>query len=157
MAKLFIYYSCTGNVEEAAKRLQEKGYDLREAKRKKPLPKSFFFRVLSGGFLAGLNHKDKLLDFDPDISSYDEILIGSPIWNGRFCSPINTVLSVLNLDSKKVRFLFCSGSGEAPKALKRIQKEYPSADAVVLKEPKKHPEEWDKLEAFIIEGKKEHE
>ena len=79
------------------------------------MPKSFFINVLSGGFLAGIKHKDKLLNFDIEISQFDHIIIGSPIWNGRFSSPINTVLSKLDFSNKKVSFVFYSGSGEAPK------------------------------------------
>ena len=145
MKKLFVYYSYTGNGEYVAEYLKTKGYDVREAIRKKKLPKSFFWGVMTGGFLAGIKHKDKLVDFDENIEEYDEIVIGSPIWNGRFSTPINTVLSKLNLKDKKVTFLFYSGSGEGEKAVKRVKKEYPEARIFILKEPKKHPEELSKI------------
>ena len=145
MKKLFIYYSCTGNGDLIAQNLKEHGFDIRAVIRKKKMPKSFFWRIMSGGFLAGLKHKDKLEGFDENIAEYDGIVIGSPIWNGRFSSPINTVLSKLDLSNKEVSFLFYSGSGEAPKALKRIQKEYPGSSSLVLKEPKKYEEELEKL------------
>ena len=145
MKKLFIYYSYTGNGELIANNLKEKGYDLRLVIRKKKLPKSFFFGILAGGFLASTKHKDKLVDFDENVEEYDEIVIGSPIWNARFSSPINTVLAKLNLKDKKVKFILYSGSGEAPKALKRINKEYPEAEVIILKEPKKYNEELTKL------------
>ena len=149
MKKLFIYYSYTGNGELIANNLKEKGYDLRLVIRKKKLPKSFFFGILAGGFLASTKHKDKLVDFDENVEEYDEIVIGSPIWNARFSSPINTVLAKLNLEDKKVKFILYSGSGEAPKALKRINKEYPEAEAIILKEPKKYGEELSKLDDFL--------
>lgn len=145
MKKLFIYYSYTGNGELIANNLKEKGYDLRLVIRKKKLPKSFFFGILTGGFLAATKHKDKLVDFDENVEEYGEIVIGSPIWNARFSSPINTVLAKLNLKDKKVKFILYSGSGEAPKALKRINKEYPEAEVIILKEPKKYNEELTKL------------
>ena len=75
----------------------------------------------------------------------DRIIIGSPIWNGRFSSPINTVLSKLDLTNKEVTFLFYSGSGEGKHALKRVNKEYPNAKTLILKEPKKHKDELKKL------------
>lgn len=149
MKKLFIYYSHTGNGDIVAEHLQKQGIEIRKVMRKKKLPKSFFFCMMTGGFLAGTNHKDKLVDFDPDISSYDEVIIGSPIWNARFSSPINAVLSQVNFDGKKLSFLFYSGSGEGPKALERIQKEHPEAKAIFLKEPTKHPEELKKLDALF--------
>ena len=145
MKRLFIYYSRSGNGELVAIKMQELGFDIRKVVAKKELPKSFFFGILTGGFLAGIKYKDKLVNFDSDISKYDEIVIGSPIWNGRFSSPINGVLNKLNLENKKISFALYSGSGEAPKAIKRIQKEYPNAGFIVLKEPKKYPEELKKL------------
>ena len=146
MKKLFIYYSFTGNGEVVAKEMEKKGYELRKVIRKKKMPKSFFWGMMVGGFLAGTKHKDKLVDFNDDIKEYDQIVIGGPIWNGRFSSPINTVLAKLNLKEKDVTFLFYSGSGEGKKALKRIQKQHPSAKYIFLKEPKKYPEELQKLE-----------
>ena len=145
MNKLFIYYSFTGNGDLVAKNLEEKGFDIRKAIPKKPLPKSFFWGVLTGGFLAGINHKSKLVNFDTDVSKYDQIVIGSPVWNGRFSSPINRVLKDVDLNNKEVIFVFCSGSGEAAKAVKRIEKEFPNTKYIILKEPKKYPDELAKL------------
>ena len=145
MKSLFIYYSYTGNGELLAKELEKKGIALRPVKRKKPLPKSFFLGMMSGGFLAAIKHKDALLDFDADVAGYDHIIIGSPIWNARLASPINTVLASLPLEGKAITFLLYSGSGEGKKALKRIGKEYPNAEVIHLKEPKKYPEELSKL------------
>ena len=145
MAKLFIYYSYTGNGDFAAEYLKVQGCDLRKVERKNKLPKSFFFGVLHGGFLATMKVKDKLVNFDANIDEYDEIIIGSPVWNGRISSPINTVLTQLNLSGKKVSFVFCAGSGEGPKAAERVTKEYPDAKVVFLKEPRRYPEELAKL------------
>ena len=148
MSKLFVYFSYTGNGDLVAEKMATLGYDVRRVVRKKPLPRSFFFGVLTGGFLALTKHKDSLVDFDADISSYDEIVIGSPVWNGRLSSPINTAISLLDLSGKTLSFLLYAGGGTAPAALKRIAKEYPSARTLVLKQPKKFPEELDKLKEF---------
>ena len=145
MNKLFIYYSNSGNGDLVATKLEEKGFEIRKAVPKRPLPKSFFWGVFVGGFLAGINVKSKLVDFNTNIKGYDEIVIGSPIWNAKFSSPINTVLSTINFEGKKVSFILYSGSGEGPKAIERIQKEFPQSEFVVLKEPKKNPEELKKI------------
>ena len=55
MEKLFIYYSLTGNIEEVASFLKDKGYSLRRVYEKKKMPKSFFWMVMTGGFRAGFN------------------------------------------------------------------------------------------------------
>ncbi|MBO4666660.1 MAG: hypothetical protein J5666_00835 [Bacilli bacterium] len=144
MKKIFIYFSLTGNGDLVSDKLPS-DIDKRKVIMKKNLPKKFFFMVMTGGFLAGMKVKSKLVDFDNDVKEYDEVIIGSPIWNGRFSSPINTVLSKIDLKDKKVSFILYSGSGEAKKATKLINKKYPNASITILKEPKKYNEELDKL------------
>ena len=145
MKRLFIYYSYTGSCEKVREVFENKGFDIRKVEAKKKLPKSFFWGMMTGGFLAGIKYKDKLLNFDNVIAGYDDIVIASPIWNGRFCPALNGILNQLDLTGKKVTFIFTAGSGEGPKALKRVNKEFPEAKAVFLKEPKKYPEELEKL------------
>ena len=152
MKRLFIYYSYTGNGDVAANFLKEKGVEIRKVIRRKSLPKSFFWSVMTGGFLAGIHHKDKLTGFDAMIKKYDEIIIGSPIWNARISSPINMVLRMLEngcLKEKKVSFVFYAGSGEGKKALKRVNKRYNNPKVIFLKEPKKYPEELEKLNELL--------
>ena len=135
----------TGNEDLVAEKLKEKGFEIRKVEKKKPLPKSFFWSIMTGGFLAGLKVKSKVKEFDQNIEGFDEIYIGSPIWNAVLSSPINKVLSLLDLKDKKVTFILTAGSGEGKKALKRINKEYPMAKVILLKEPKKYPEELNKV------------
>ena len=146
MKKLFIYYSYTGNGDVVSKKMQEKGYDIRKVESEKRLPKVFFFAMLSGGFQAAANKKWKLKEFDYDISEYDEIVIGSPIWNGRITPAINTLLANTNFENKKLSFIFYAGGGEGKHALKRVNKEYPSASVIFLKQPKDYLEELNKLD-----------
>ena len=145
MSKLFIYYSLTGSGEVVANKMKEKGYELRKVTEKYKMPKVFFFRVLFGGFRAGVNAKAKLIDYNSDVSEYDEIVIGSPIWNGKFPPVLNSILSVTDFKDKKLTFLFYSGSGDQPKALDKALKLYPEANHIVLKDPKSHEEELEKL------------
>ena len=140
MKKLFIYYSNTGNGDIVAEYLSQKGYEIRKAIPKHNLPKTFFFKVFFGGFLAGLNKKAKLVGYNADVSDYDEIIIGSPVWCGKLSCPINTVLSKTDFTGKKVSFVLYAGGGTAPNAEKRLQKMFPDAKITVLKEPKKHPD-----------------
>ena len=144
MSKLFIYYSLSGNGDIIADKMKELGYDLRKVNAKS-LKKNNFWNIFKGGFLAGIGAKAKLIDYNNDISNYDEICIGSPIWNGKFSCPINTVLAKTNLDNKNIKFILYSGSGEAKKAIKKINKKYPNAQIIVLKEPKKYKEELEKI------------
>jgi len=145
MRKLFIYYSLTGNGDEVAIYLRKKGYDIRKIVTSEILPRTSFFRILSGGFKALINYKDKLIDFDNEIDDYDEVVIGSPIWNNRLSSPINTVLEELNLNNKKISFVLYSGSGRANHAKNMINNRYGDCKIICLKEPKNDKEELKKI------------
>ena len=144
MKKIFIYYSYSGNGDVVADFLKEKDYDIRKVEPKKPLPKPMFFRIMVGGFKAMTKYKDKLIDFNNDISNYDEIVIGSPIWAGNMSSPINTVLNELDLNDKKVTFIFYSGGGDENKATELVKEKY-RADVINLKEPKSNKDELQKI------------
>lgn len=144
MKKIFIYYSHTGNGDLIAERYKEMGYNIRKVIPKKDLPKSFFWGVMTGGFLAGLNHKSKLVNYDSDLSDYDEVVIGTPIWNGKLSCPINMVLKQTNLKGKKLTFILYSGSGSAPKAIKKLNKKY-TCEIIELQEPKKYKENLEKI------------
>ena len=141
MKKLFIYYSLSGNGDAVANYLEDKKIDIRKVITKESLPNNFVLRIMSGGFKALINYKDRLNDFDTDISNYDEIIIGSPIWNSRLSSPINAVLDKIKLDNKKVIFILYSGSGVSKKATERIKGEYPSALVIDIKNPLNNKED----------------
>ena len=143
--KLFIYYSLSGNGDVVANYLKDKNIDIRKVETASPLPKNMILRILSGGFLAGINHKDKLINFNNDISKYDEVIIGSPIWNGKLSCPINTVLDKINLNDKKVTFILYCGSGVAPKAGNMLKERYVNSKVIYLKEPIKNKDLMKKL------------
>ena len=137
MKKIFIYYSLSGNGDVVATYLKTKNIDVRKVIIKDKMPKSYIGQILKGGFLAGINYKMELDNFDNNTDNYDEIIIGSPIWNGRLACPINTVLDNIDLN-KRISFVLYSGSGEAPKAEKMIKERYGNVNIIVLKDPKKN-------------------
>lgn len=145
MKKLFIYYSLTGNGDVVAEEFKKKGYEIRKVISKSKYPNSLFLLMMTGGFKALINKQDELVDFNDDISSYDKIVIASPVWNDRISAPINSVLSRLDLKDKNVDFIFYSASGYANKASEKIKSLY-GKEAIVLKAPKKHEEELEKIE-----------
>ncbi len=138
MKKIFIYYSLSGNGDEVANYLKDKNIDIRKVETKEKLPNNMILRILTGGFKAGIGYKDKLSDFNPNISKYDEIIIGSPIWNDHLSCPINAVLDKIDLVGKKTTFILYSGSGKSKKAIQKINNEYPHTKIIQIKEPKKN-------------------
>ena len=146
MSKLFIYYSMSGNGDIVANYLSEKGVDVRKIETKYKLSRHMFFAMMKGGFHAMIGKKAKLINYNGDLSNYDEIIIGSPIWNSRLTPPVNTVLKDTVLSNKKLTFILYSGGGYGKKATKKITKKYPNSTIINIKQPKKYNEELNKLE-----------
>lgn len=146
MAKLFIYYTLSCNGDVVSDYLKEKGYDIRKIETKYKLSRHMFFAMMKGGFHALIGKKAKLINYDNNINDYDEIIIGSPIWNSRLTPPINTVLKETNLENKKVTFILYSGGGIGKKATKKLSKKYPNSTIINIKQPKKYMEELKKIE-----------
>lgn len=145
MKKLFIYYSYTGSGDLVSESFKSNGFDVRKVSEEKKMPKSFFCGMMVGGFRATAKKKGKLVDYNPDVSEYDEIVIGSPIWNARTTPVTNAILEQTKFEGKKLTFVFYSGSGEGKKAEKKIKKLFPNATIIFLKEPKKYKKELEKL------------
>lgn len=145
MNKIFIYYSLTGNGDEVANYLNTKHYDIRKVETSETLPNNYILRIICGGYKAMINYEDKLINFNSDISSYDEIIIGTPIWNSRISSPINSVLKQIDLTGKKLSFILYSGAAKSSKSKEFIKSNYPNANIIELIEPKKNKDELNKL------------
>ena len=146
MKKLFIYYSLTGNGDVVAEYMRKQRYKIEKIKTKSELPKNTVLRILTGGFKALINYKDKIDKLNIKLDDYDEIIVGSPIWNSRVSSPINTLLDSIEKD-KKVIFIFWSGSGKSTAATKKLRIKYPSSKIIDLKEPKSNNNELKKIQA----------
>ena len=107
--------------------------------------KNNFLRILMGGFLAEINYKDVLVNFNSDIENYDEIFIGSPVWNGKLVPAINTVLNIINIKNKNINFIIYSGSGNITKLKSILKSKYSTAKIISLVLPKENNKELDKL------------
>ena len=145
MKKLFIYYSLTGSGDYVSDYMKKDGYDVIKLKVKKELPKATFFRILVGGYKALVGYEDELLNDDIDLDKYDEIVIGSPIWNSRLSTPVQTFINKNDLSNKILSFILYSGSGTSDKATAFINGHYPDAKIIDLKEPRKNKNEIKKL------------
>ena len=145
--RIFIYYSLSGNGDLVADYLSKKDIDIKkvEVDKKNKLTNNMFLRIVVGGFKALINYKDVLVNFDDNIQMYDEVIIGSPIWNSRLSSPINSVLDKINLKNKKVTFILYSGSGTSKKATEKINKLFSNAFIINIKEPIKNCKELEKI------------
>ena len=133
MAKLFIYYSLTGNGDYVSLLFRDKGYDVKKVESVITYPKNKFSLMLKGGFRALFSKRDKLKDYDINLDLYNDIVIASPIWASKMTPTINEVLNKFDLSSKNLSFIFYSDSGNSKKAEKKIKKVFPLAKTYSLK------------------------
>ena len=106
METLVIYFSQKGKTKEAARRIaQLSGADLAEIKTHKSYRMSYRKTVFTALKEILLNERPELDMEIPDISAYDRILIGSPIWCGTIPNAVFSFLDKVNLNGKKQQFL----------------------------------------------------
>lgn len=153
MKFLVVYYSLSGNTEAAAKKIAEKlGADLLRLDTEKAMPKSFAARILVGGGQVMMNHIPKLKPMEMDPAGYDEIILGSPIWNSKGVPAINAFLQDEKAVAKVTSLFFLSGGGDTKKGLEAINKKLPNLKHTVSLLDKKHQDSRDndaKIEEFV--------
>ena len=120
--KYFIYFSLSGNGDFIANFLKEKGYEIIKVETLKPFGKINFFRMLKYGFRAGTQKKDNIKDINLELKEDDEVIIGSPIWNDRLSTPINTLLSKFDFNKESTKFIVYPAGDKAVKVVGQLEK-----------------------------------
>ena len=143
--KYFIYFSLSGNGDFIAEKLKEKGYEPVRVEMVKSIKKVGFFTMMKYGFKAGLSKKEKIKDLNLSIKEDDEVIIGSPIWNDRLATPINTVLSILSLNKKTTRFIVYPAGETANKVKNQLKKLGFINEPIIYSHPLKEKEKIDNL------------
>ena len=153
MKKLVVYYSLSGNTQAAAEKIaKELGTDLLRLDTAKPMPKSFAAQIFVGGGQVAFNHIPKLKPLDVDPDAYDEIILGSPIWNGKGVPAVNAFLKDEKTAAKVTSLFFLSAGGEVKKGLEAITKHLPNLKNSVSLLDKKNEDSKDndaKIAQFI--------
>ena len=128
---LVLYYSQTTNTKKVAQEISNRlGADMEEIVAVKPY---------EGDFQATINRsmKERQEGVTPDIkplkadlSKYDVIFLGYPIWFGTYAPPVATLLSQVDLSGKKV-VPFCTfGSGGLEASIKDLAEKQPKAEVL---------------------------
>lgn len=139
MKRLVVYYSLSGNTEEAAKKIAEKlNADLLKLETQKSMPKSFAARIIVGGGQVMMHHVPELKPLEKDVSSYDEIILGSPIWNSKGVPAVNALLQDKAAAAKVSALFFMSAGGDMRKGLAAITEKLPNLKHSVSLLDRKH-------------------
>ena len=93
MKKLIVYYSLEGNTEYAANRIKDRtGADLLKLVPKKAYHDKGFAKFFWGGKSAVMAEKPKLEAYEVNLSEYDQVIFGFPVWASNFTPPVRTFI-----------------------------------------------------------------
>ena len=146
MAKYFVYFSATGNGDFLASLYEAKGYQPVKVETVKPLGKINFFKIIKLGGEAGMKKKEKIKELSLELKEDDEVIIGSPIWNDRLSTPINTVLDKYQFNKETTKFVLYPAGEKTKASIKRIKKMGFIQEPLVIVYPLKNQ---DKVKEFL--------
>ena len=126
--------------------------DILKLETKKDMPKSFAAQIFVGGGQVAFNHIPKLKPIDTDMDEYDEIILGSPIWNSKGVPAINAFLKDEKAAAKVTSLFFLSAGGDTQKGLAAITQKLPNLKNSVSLLDRKNENSKDndsKIEQFV--------
>ena len=109
---IIVYYSATGTTGTVAKLFQEKtGADIAEILTAEPYDTEYdaLIEQYQKEMKAGITREIQPLDVNFD--NYDVIYLGSPVWFGHCCGPVESFLKNYDLKGKTIIPFFTFGSG----------------------------------------------
>ena len=125
MKELIVYYSLEGNTEYAVERIKAKtGADSLKLVPKKAYHDKGFAKFFWGGKSAVMAEKPALESYDTDISGYDRIIFGFPVWASNFTPPIRSFIAdnADKLKGKRFAAFACQSGAGAEKAFEKLAK-----------------------------------
>ncbi len=154
MKTIVVYYSLEGNTALIARELaQTLGADILRLETEKPFPEQAPAKYLKGGMNSVFRLKPKLKSPIPDLSAYDFVVLGAPVWAGSYAAPLHTLVKKHSFSGKKLAFFLCCGGGETEKCLTRLKKALPGNDyvgEVVFVEPLRQENRAAALEKAVV-------
>ena len=94
MKTLIVYYSMDGNTQYVADKVKEKvDSDTLRLVPKKAYNDKGLAKFFWGGKSALMAEQPELEDYSVDLSKYDRIVFGFPVWAGTVTPPIRTFIS----------------------------------------------------------------
>ncbi len=125
MKKLIGYYSLEGNTEYAANRIKDRtGADLLKLVPKKAYHDKGFAKFFWGGKSVVMAEKPELEAYEVNLSEYDQVIFGFPVWASNFTPPVRTFIEENKeaLKGKRFAAFACQSGGGAEKALAKLAK-----------------------------------
>ena len=138
MKKYFVYYSASGNGDYLAELLKEAGYEIVKVEMVKPIGKIGFFKILRYGGQAMMKKKANIQELSLELNSDDLVVVGSPIWNDRLSTPINTVLDKFTFNKETTEFILYPAGEGTNKSKEQLKKLGFIKEPIVIQNPLKY-------------------
>ncbi len=127
---LVVYYSLTGNTQSVAEMIRKKTEgDVFEIQTVENYPDDYSVMVAKAKRELETGELPELKKSPPDMSSYDLILVGSPVWWYTVSTPVMSFLTWADFVGKNVS-AFCTHEGGVGKFFPHFQEQ--AKNAVVL-------------------------
>ncbi|WP_312694301.1 flavodoxin family protein [Caproiciproducens sp.] len=145
MSTLVVYFSFDGNTKFIAEKIAETiSADVIELNTSKKYPTQGFRKYFWGGKSVIFGEKPKLTNEDIDLSRYETIMIGTPVWAGSYAPPVKSFISQYKIHGKRIALFASHGGNGAEKCFARLKEALPDNQFIgetAYVEPKKSPEE----------------
>ena len=125
MRTLVVFYSLEGNTEYVAEKIREKtGADLLKLVPKKAYHDKGFAKFFWGGKSAVMAEKPELEPYNVDLSEYERLIFGFPVWASNYTPPIRTFVldNKSALSGKKLAAFACQSGAGAERAFAKLAK-----------------------------------
>lgn len=131
MKNLIVYHSETGNTKRIAEYIHEKtDSDILELKPEKKYSKIGMYT--SGIKRALMQQKDEIGVSEINLSSYDAIVVGTPVWGGHPTPAINAGLEIIKEGTGKNAVVFATYRGSEGETLNILRKRLEDSGMNVL-------------------------
>ncbi|MBP3798468.1 MAG: NAD(P)H-dependent oxidoreductase [Ruminococcus sp.] len=133
--KLVAYFSASGNTAKLAKKLAEAAgadlYEIRPAKAYTSADLNWQDKQSRSSIeMSDHNSRPELADKSADMSSYDTVYVGFPVWWYIAPTIINTFLESCDFSGKRIILFATSGGSGFGKAVQNLKVSAPDAEII---------------------------
>lgn len=117
-----IYYSLEGNMDLIARKIGEnEAVNLYRLKPQKEYPTGKISKYVVGGKSAKFGECPKLVNSTIDLSKYETLIIGTPVWADTLAPPLNTFFADYPITGKKIILMATHKGGGADKCFDKMR------------------------------------
>lgn len=118
MKGIVVFYSLEGNCKLIGTTIAETlNFEVLDLKVKNPIPTKGPKKYLLGGKSAISKDSPELETTIPDLTDYELVIVGAPVWAATFAPAIRSFASSTKLKNKKIAFFSCSAGGSTKKCI----------------------------------------